>query len=77
MVRGSLPHPLPKLIDFLRRQRPIVWAVGFDVTVDSRHELPHRHVVYLLRREPNHGSRPVDRSKSQLSVWEFVKLSVF
>ncbi len=74
-MRGLIPNPLPKLIDFLRRQRPIVWAVGLDITVHRRHELPNRHLVDLLRGEPNYGAGPVDRSKSQLSVWEFVKLA--
>ena len=73
-MSGSVPNPIPKLIDLFCSKRPIVRRVRLDVTVDCRHKLPNRHVVDLLRREPNHGSRPVDRSKSQLSVWEFVEL---
>lgn len=75
MVIGSFANPIPKLINFLCRQPAIIWRVGFDVAVNRRHELPNRHLVDLLRGEPNHGAGPVYRSKSQLSVWEFVKLA--
>lgn len=75
MVIGSFANPIPKLIDFFRGQCPIIRAVSLDVTVHRRHELPNRHLIDLLRGEPNHGAGPVYRSKSQLSVWEFVKLA--
>lgn len=72
MVIGSFANPIPKLIDFFRRQPAVIRRVSLDVTVDRRHELPNRHLVHLLRGEPHHSTGPVDRSKSQLSVWEFV-----
>ena len=66
--------PLPKLIDFLRRQPAVIRRIRLDVSVDGCHELPNRHFIDLLRRKAHHSAGPVERSKSQLSVWEFVEL---
>ncbi len=76
LIEPPLPlaNPLPKLVFFRLAQTAIVGRVGFDITIDGSHELPHGHLSYFLRREAERRAVAVDRGKSDFSVGEAVKL---
>src|SRR5690606_21895749 len=46
--------------------------IGVDIAVKRGEELPHAHVVDLLRGKPHRSACAVDRGYSELSVGEVV-----
>lgn len=63
------------MVGFLVAHLAFISAICLGVAFDSRHELPHRHRVDLLRRESHRGAGAVNRAKSKLAVRQVVYLT--